>query len=312
MTTAMKSIARSWDKFWFSAATSEHLGRIRVAVFAVLFLLVLGEPFTIRLVTYPASFWHPVWIIATLISAPPGYPLLHWLEILWQVAILTSAVGLMTRVSTFVSAGLGLYFIGLTNSFGVVSHAQTPVILCLFVLALSACGDGFSVDAWIHRTRKKIPPDQARAASGRYHWPIQLLRLIWCLVYFSAGFGKIRAGGISWIFSDNMEVMLSLAPHRYPTAAAASLIRDLGPWLAQASGLCVVLALLSVSLELMAPIALFSTSGAWLLVPLLCGMQIMIYFTMYENFIWFLPLYLAWMPRSVDVLRMRGGIQRKG
>jgi hypothetical protein len=195
-----------------------------------------------------------------------------------------------------VTAFLGLYFIGLTNSFGVVSHSQSPLLPCLFVLMLSPCGDGFSVDAWIRRKRRAGLPAQAPAADGRYRWPIQLTRAIWCAVFFSAGVFKLRESGSAWIFSDNLKTLFLLAPYRYPAAAAASLTPGLGAWLAQSGGLCMGLAFLTVSLEISAPLALLNTGCAWIQVLLLGSMQILAYFTLYENFVWFLPLYLAWLP----------------
>ena len=283
-----------WKKFWFRALAPEHLGRVRAGFFCTLFILTISEPYASKLASFPKIFWRPVWIINVLISAPPSYVILRPLEIFWEITILASAFGFLTGISTLACSALGLFFIGLSNSYGVVSHGHTPVILCSIILALSSCGDGFSLDRWLRDRNDSIYPRRSYAMSGQYHWPIQLMRVVWCSVFFSAGVSKVLASGFAWISADNLQTLLLLAPYRYRAAAEASLIPGFGGWLAKFPILCVGIASFCLFIELLAPLALFSVRSAWLLILSITCMQVMIYFTLFENFIWFSPVYFAW------------------
>lgn len=282
-------LARWWKTFWFSEGSPESLGVLRVAFFLTLFVLAVNEPYAASITASPVSFWRPVWIISHLTGAPPAYPVLHALELLWDAALLTSALGLVTRLSTAIAAILSLYFVGLQNSFGTVSHGHTPAVLCTVVFALSACADGVSLDALLRR------PKRTHEAAARYHWPIQLVRTIWCIMFLSAGIAKLTRGGAAWVFSDNLATLMLVAPHRYPEAATASLTPGLGTWLAHSPRFCVGLAFATVTNELFAPLALLGGRWPRLVVGFMACMQIGVYLTMFENFVWLLPLYLAWV-----------------
>lgn len=133
-------------------------------------------------------------------------------------------------------------------------------------------------------------------ASGRYQWPLQLLKVIWCLVFFSAGLSKLLISGKTWIFSDHLANLFQLAPFRYPEKAAAVFWPGFGTWLAGFPIVCQGLALGVVVMEVLAPLTLWSTSGGMILVALLAVAQVLIDLTLFENFIWFLPIYLVWLP----------------
>jgi uncharacterized membrane protein YphA (DoxX/SURF4 family) len=66
----------------------------------------------------------------------------------------------------------------------------------LVVLALTPCGDGFSLDA-----RRRAPPPRSPAAYG---YPILLARCVLAWAYLSAGLLKLRVGGLGYFDPDSL------------------------------------------------------------------------------------------------------------
>ena len=88
------------------------------------------------------------------------------------------------------------------------------------------------------------------------------------LMFFAAGVAKLRYGGLEWIFSDSFATTVLLK--HYDKDA----VGDWGLYLVQVPWLCQLLALTSVAIEILAPLALFGRRPWAVLVPLLFGMQV--------------------------------------
>ena len=65
-------------------------------------------------------------------------------------------------------------------------------VYCLVVLAFTPCGDAFSVDSWLARTRKERP-------YFAYAYPILLMQLLMAWTYFSSALIKLRVAGLKYL-----------------------------------------------------------------------------------------------------------------
>ena len=74
-------------------------------------------------------------------------------EIIWIVALVLSCIGLLTRWSIGVALVLGIYLLALPNNFGKTGHGDAILVLTMGILALSKCGDAWSVDSLIAASR---------------------------------------------------------------------------------------------------------------------------------------------------------------
>ena len=133
---------------------------------------------------------------------PSSFPdVLGMLGIVWIISILFCSIGFLTRLSTIVSFLIGLYLFGLVNSFAKTSHVETLMLLILAIMALSKCGDGFSVDSLLKR-RKTSVSETENIQSIEYTWPISLIRVMFVFLFCAAGLSKFRNSGLHWFTSD--------------------------------------------------------------------------------------------------------------
>ena len=230
-----------------------------------------------------ALHWDPISFFEIVAPAgPPSARVLGTLQLVWKISLVAALAGVATRVSTAVACVLGVYGIGLTLCVSRTSHEMAAPAIALAILALSRCGDVWSVDALFARRRAARP---APAPSGEYRWPIQLVRVVISLAFFSAGLSKLRGGGgLGWIFSDTLQ--LTLADRALP----------LGLAIAQWPWLCRALAAGVVFVELLHPLALFSRRAACVFVPgsiaLLLGFRLLLGIPFWP----LLGLHLFWIP----------------
>jgi hypothetical protein len=184
------------------------------------------------------------------------------LDLLWKIALALSCLGLFTRWSTKVSLILGIYLLGLPQNYSKISHLVGLLVLTMVVLAFSRCGDALSIDRWLRRSAG----DNSRPAAGEYTWPIRLVWLLHSIAFFAAGWAKLVGEG--WIFSDNLRYQFIL--HHYLDDRT---LLPIGLYIAQSGALCMILALLTVGIELAAPLALFSRRARWTVIPALLLLQ---------------------------------------
>jgi len=293
--TTLKALGRRWMHFWFEPAQPLNLGLCRALFFGAVFLFYLREDFS-AWGEVSESFWMPVSFFKGL-----GVPSSDWLavfESVWRVFLVLSCLGLFTRLSTVCSFVLGLYLLGLSYNFGHLSHSRGLVVIVLGIMALSRCGDWFSIDSLIRMRRGSEPSIRRPRASGEYTWPVRAVWLMFALIFFGAGVSKLRHSGLEWIFSDNMARMLISANILSANPPAANFDPPV-PWglyIAQYSWLTQLLAAATVVLETSYPLALFSRRARWVIVPGVFFMQVGIRVLMGPAFYQFLICNLFWVP----------------
>ena len=293
----IRTLKRHWMHFWFEPTSPTNLSLCRLFVCGGLLLRYLIVPAHVRI--YPEQFaglWqaHPLLGILQLPVLGPSW--LGLFEGLWLLALACSCLGLLTRLSTFLSFWLALYLLWIPHNYGKLHHTDMITVLVLAVFMLSRCGDTWSLDRVLKR---KFRGQEARVTadvppSGEYTWPIRIAWVIIVSIFFAAGITKLRNSGLDWVFSDNFSVMLIkvnyLAYIGYPP------LLDWGLYVAPHVLLCQLLAGSTLLLELLSPLALFSRIARRIIAPALALFVLSILLFFMPGFVELFVCQLFWVP----------------
>ncbi len=128
----------------------------------------------------------------------PELPRALYVALLWVgvAAAVAMTIGLATRLSTAVTAGVVVYNLFLSTTH--VHNNRAYLAIVLVVLAMAPCGRELSVDAWLRR-RRGLPPLPPDAPA----WPLLLLRFEASVVYGASGLSKLVdpdwfGGTVTW------------------------------------------------------------------------------------------------------------------
>ena len=276
-----------WIRFWFEPTRPTDLAISRLVFFAGLFIVYSREDFSAWGAVSPA-FWMPLPLFSALHLGQLSVGELQILQTLWRVALLSSAIGLFARASMWVAAVLGFYLLGLPHNFGQTFHFDALLVLTCVVLAFSRAADAWSIDALVGRT---APVPDGR--SGEYTWPVRMIWVAMSLVFVAAGLAKARHGGLEWIWSDNMRILLMRAAYH---VSDADPLGGIGLWVAGHAWMARGLAGLSLAIELTFGLALVSRRARALLVPAAFCMLVGIRVIMGPTFGAFLLANVFWVP----------------
>lgn len=281
------SFSRLVDKAFFTPKKPTFLGVCRFAMFGWILLWYFSTDFAF-LAEYPVQMWEPVPLLKLLgLTAQPSLAVVTTLKTIWLISLFLACIGLFTRLSIASSFLLGCYLLAATHSFYKINHSDAGLLMAMFVLIFSRCGDAFSVDSLRKALRNE---GRTVASSGEYHWPVQMVRIIWVIVFFLAGFAKLRNGGWDWMFSDSMANLVLSKQYTWEPPTA------LGWYFLAHTWTCVAMSTGAVIVELLSPLVLFTRITRLLIVPSMLGMQIGIRLTMGDDFTQFMSLYLFFVP----------------
>ena len=281
MSDYVNMIKTGWQSFWFRPGSPLALGLCRILFYGMLLCWFWDADFTLC-TALGKVFWSPVSFFRLL--APHGPASIEWLtsiQSIWKISLVASLLGLHTRLSTTVACVLGIYLVGLPYNIGKVNHQMAAVCIGLVVMAVSRCGRVYSLDRLMSRRIGKM---SSTTPSAEYFWPIKLMRVVICLVFFTAGLNKLRESGLAWITSETLQMYL------------LQMGAPLGLWLAQWPWLCHLLAAFAIAVELYHPLALVSSRFAIFWIPagisLLLGIKLM----MGISFLPLILVHLFWLP----------------
>jgi len=284
-----RSIGQQWQGFWFASAGPEALAFCRILFFAIVAWQYARNDFSAWGDVDPV-FWKPVLLFRVLELPLLSTTTLATMQVVWKLALVSSCLGFLTRISTWIAGGLGLYLLGLINCFGKIGHQHQAVVLVLGVLALSRCGDAWSLDAlWKPSRDRRRHLDLVEC--GAYTWPIRLTWLIFVTIFFAAGIYKLRASQIAWVNSDNLANLLIRAHY-----GMENVWNRLGLDVARHRWLCRLIAATALGLEVICPLALVSRHARRIIIPALFLMQAGIFVLMGTSFMVYLGLYAFWIP----------------
>ena len=181
-------------------ASAFALGVVRAVVHGTFLISVLFTSFS-ALGSLPVTILRPTgamkllpWSFYDQLQTPSGMLILKSALVL---SLLLGALGLLTVVTTKTSFLLVLFYQGLLRSFGHFNHDEMIAVYFLAVLAFTPCGDTFSLDSRIAKTRKARP-------LFAYAYPILLMQLLLAWTYFSSALIKLRVAGLKYLSMDNL------------------------------------------------------------------------------------------------------------
>lgn len=283
-TTGWERFRKTWDGFWFPTWGPENLGVCRLLISGLFLWSHAAWDFSLW-TQVSDSFWMPVSLFHWLGLDIPPASFVRAIQSVFRLALTLGCLGLFTRASFAITFLTSLYLFGLRQSFGFVEPAEGHFLLMFGIFALSRCGDAFSIDALVRRAHGSNGHIGEEAARGGYSWPVRLMQAVFVSVFFAAGVTKLHLGGLEWFLSDNLALTVQVI--------------DLGPfahWLAGQIFLGQMLAVSALALELLSPLALFSTRARVAILPSLFLMQMGFGMTMGATFRTFFLTYAFWVP----------------
>ena len=280
----------------FVPTSAAALGSIRTALFGFVLIEVLGTGF-VDLGRLPITLMRPTgllqilsWRFYDVVLTPRG---MLALKIAMVVSLAAATAGYLTSASTKAAALLFLFYQGLVRSFGHFNHDEMPVVYMLIALAFTPCGDAWSIDSLLHRTRTRV-------GDVVYGFPILLLRGLLAWSYFSSAVIKLRVTGLGYFSSENLPTVAIL--HSLDNLHDTQ--HRLAFWLPSAVELTATLALLIVLWELAFPLAIFSKLARRIILPFGIIFHVATIFFMNISFPYHLAAYAVFIdwPRLVRQL----------
>ena len=127
--------------------------------------------------------------------------------------------GIFTRVSLFVFGIFLMYSTGFSASIGVFDHENCLVSQLLVAMAFIPGVTNLSIDRLVKYFLKYRKGDNFRLYEAFYQvkssvWGLRLLLILLACVYFTAGFSKLRFGGLKWM--DGKTLTFYLDGHASP------------------------------------------------------------------------------------------------
>ncbi len=229
-------MAESSPTRWFAPVPARRLDLVRAATFgyAVLWLVVRAR-YVWDVAGLPARRFHPIGVF-TLVDSQPSRAVIMGV---WAVALCGSvlaASGRAVRISAPVG-GIGMLLIAsFTSSFGQVFHTEHLLVLHLLVLAV------FMV------------VDDSAGEDERTGWALNLMMAIVVVSYVVAGLAKLRFSGADWLTGDVLRNWV--AADNLRKLLLNDLHSPLGGWLAGVEWIWPPVAVLTLVVELGAPVAL--------------------------------------------------------
>jgi hypothetical protein len=186
----MRTSSGGWNQFFFAKEIPYGMALARISLPLVLLVDIVRRWAYARelystdgaLATLHSNFGQPN--LLPEFSAPVAVGLFTALAVL----LVTSAAGWCTRISLFSSCFLYFYFcfmdcLSTETKYSVISQHV------MLLLALSNCGDIWSVDAWLASRRGS--PLEPKAPI----WPQRLAQILYGMIYFGAGITKMHTEG---------------------------------------------------------------------------------------------------------------------
>lgn len=247
------------EAWLFSEAPALRLGLLRLLVFgfATLYVLSQARPL-LRVARFDHTAFEPIGIVQLLSTPLPASATV----VLWALTVgfgTISTVGIAYRYSAPMFALLLLWVTSYRSSWGMVFHTENLFVLhaaCLSLVPAAA-----HAARWTWSARKWTWGDvDTRAAE--YGWPLRVLSLITVCTYVVAGIAKLQHAGLAW--AGGHEIRTHIAYDAVRKLELGSWHSPLGAWLVQFEFLFVPLALLTLALELGAPLALWGGRAAML------------------------------------------------
>lgn len=272
-------------RHWFAPVPRRRHELVRMLTFGYAAAwLVVRFPYVHDVARLPSNRFDPIGILAPF-DTPPArwFVLVAWA--VTTVACVFAVTGRHVRVAAPLGAA-GVWFIAtLTSSFGQVFHTEHLLVIHLGVLGVAAV---------VER-----PSDEP---SG---WPLNLMMAVVVVTYVDAGVAKLRWSGAEWVTGDVLRHWVAVDNLR--KWQVDDLYSPIGGWLAGMSWVWFPIAVLTLAVELGAPIALVANRLRYVWVVAAWAFHVGIFVLMAISFPYqlFGVAYLAFVPVEAWEARLR-------
>ena len=252
--------------FWYTPAPALRLALLRIAfgAFATWYLATRLKPLS-NVATLEAWQFSPVGLAWFLARPLPSSVVLG--AVVATLALAPAvALGFRYRVVAPLFAVLLLWITSYRNSWGMLYHTDNLLVFHALVLAVAPAADTLSLDA--RRWRRQGRQVAAEGEHGRYGWVIRALCVLTVTAYFVAGVAKLKLGGFAWAEGEQLRAQVAMDSLRKLMLGRE--VPEIGVWMVRHPALFVPLAVLTLFVEVGAPLALAHrrlalvwTLGAW-------------------------------------------------
>lgn len=264
MPSPIASVTQRFAAVWYAPAPAARLALLRIAIggYSVYYLATRLRPLS-SVASLQDWEFAPVglaWFLAR--------PLSSELVLGSVVAVLALAVlfafGLAYRIVAPAFAVLLLWVTSYRNSWGMLYHTDNLLVFHALLLAAAPAADALSLDAW----RRQGRADSTETEHGRYGWVIRAMCVVTVTAYLIAGVAKLKLGGLAWVGGEQLRAQVAFDNLRKVMLGRGA--SELGVWFVRHPALFAPLALLTLAVELGAPLALVHrrialawTLGVW-------------------------------------------------
>jgi hypothetical protein len=244
-------LARRFGGWWFAAVPAQRVAGVRILVglFAVWYLWGRYLSF-LYLNRLPVSNWRPIGAVSLVVDQPLDPLVWQAIVIATIVAAIAFTLGILYRVTGPVFALLLLFTTTYRNSWSMVFHTENLLVMHTAALALAPAADVWSVDRW-WRARRGAPMPEP---DGKYAWAVRLAAVLTATTYVIAGLAKLRLTGFDWL--DGHQLRNQIGFDNLRKALLGDKVAGLAVPLLEHPALFIALSLLTVAVEIGAPIAL--------------------------------------------------------
>lgn len=237
MEKPVNPIARFLDNYFFSTTAYNTLGLLRIALCFWVLKPYLTARFHIVAETnlYEGAYQAPILIRLLSLPFPVTEAQLQGLHFALGVAAALACLGVLTRISVFVTGFLFMYIASILNASGVYNHEDSLICQLIMFMAFAPGIDSFSFDRlvpWAYRwVRNRREPFLASLAGPPVPvWGTKFILIALALVYFTAGASKMRFTGIHWLDGQTLTYYASEKPSTYrKTETQRFLVKDNTP-----------------------------------------------------------------------------------
>jgi hypothetical protein len=238
----------AWSTFWHRPEPAENLGAARVLLAGTALWIALSRFDLPVILEWPEQMWAFVPFdrrARFLLLFDAGvervlYAVLH-------LALLAALLGVRARAACFLS-GLLLYHFAPLES---ILWTPNPYLRGLTIPALGLLAFSFA-------------PGAASPGGPACGWPLRLVQVLFCQVYFFAGYAKLHQSGLEWVGADNIRAWLLAIDqtHGFPPESSLAL------HVAAEPALCALIAAAGLGLDLAFPLVLWSAAARRVLLPM--------------------------------------------
>jgi hypothetical protein len=223
-----------------------------VGAFALVYLAIQA-PGMLRAIHFLPGQFVPVGL-ASWLDAPLPPALVVLGVVLALVTAVLFTAGLAFNYTAPLFALSLLWVTTYRSSWGMVFHTDNLLTLHVLLLAVSPAADVMSWDA-----RRRSAPVSSQP-DGRYGWVLCAMSLVTVIAYVLAGVAKLKLAGATWLGGELLRSQIAYDNLRKIELGSA--ISPLGPWLVRKPSVFRALALLTMLVELGAPLALVRQRAA--------------------------------------------------